>query len=59
MKLNVNPCGTIRFMSKNTNNLIESSRRDDLISLGYSMIFILKGKLPWQNLNIQNKKRKI
>ena len=58
IKLNVNPCGTIRFMSKYANNLVESSRRDDLISLGYSMIFILKGSLPWQNLNIQNKKEK-
>lgn len=48
--------GTIRYASVNTHNGIEQSRRDDLESLGYVMLFLLKKRLPWMNLNISDTK---
>ena len=45
--------GTINFASYNALKGKEQSRRDDLISLGYILIFLFKKKLPW-NLNIHN-----
>jgi casein kinase 1 len=41
--------GTLRFNSVNANSGYESSRKDDLISFGYMLIFLVKNKLPWQN----------
>jgi serine/threonine protein kinase len=41
--------GTRRYMSINTHQGISSSRRDDIESFVYIMMFLYYGGLPWQN----------
>jgi serine/threonine protein kinase len=46
--------GTPMYSSINAQNRVSCSRRDDMESLGYTLLFLLEGDVPWSDLPEEN-----
>jgi casein kinase I family protein HRR25 len=53
-KQNSSMVGTMRYISTHIHEGNVYSRRDDIISILYVIIYLLKGKLPWCGLKVES-----
>ncbi|XP_037932251.1 casein kinase I-like [Teleopsis dalmanni] len=51
-------CGTIVFSSIKAFAEGKQSRRDDMEAIVYTIIYLCKGSLPWQNVHSQHKRQR-
>lgn len=48
-----------KFASANAHLGLEQSKKDDLESLGYLLIYFIRGNLPWQSVDVRTGGEKV
>jgi serine/threonine protein kinase len=51
-------CGTARYASISAHKFYEQSRKDDLEAIGYILVYLYKGRLPWQSIKHKDKRER-